>query len=271
MDRSGYLAITHRRRAVTVALVGFLYIIVALILLGQRAIVPDRLDPVEPIVVTLLPVLPPPEPPVTERVKQRQVQRSANGAQSVRPTRVTVDAPPRLTVSSPASAPAPATVAPTPLPPVPDVTAVLSAPAVAVANPGGGDRVDNGASGTGEGSRGVGGNNGGGGGGGAPNLESPHWLHKVSDDELLTLFNGRLPASNIEVDFRMRCTIALSTRMTCRVLKETPFYPGLRRAVLAAVPLLRMAPGKRDGRPIDGQRVEFLWRITVGRGDVTPR
>ncbi len=108
-------------------------------------------------------------------------------------------------------------------------------------------------------------------GGGAPGFMPPRWVHKVTNDEFFPLVDEDLLQASLEVDYRMQCTIALDTRVKCRVLREVPFYPGLRRAVLAAVPLLRMAPGRRDGRPIDGQRIEFLWRITVDRGDVRLR
>jgi hypothetical protein len=85
------------------------------------------------------------------------------------------------------------------------------------------------------------------------------------------LVDPELMQLELEVEYRVQCTIALDARVACRVLREVPFYPGLRRAIQAAVPLLRIAPPKRDGRPIEGQRVEFNWRVTVSHGDLRLR
>ncbi|MBA3879880.1 MAG: hypothetical protein C0500_09210 [Sphingobium sp.] len=238
--RAAYVPITNRRRAVSIALVAALYIAALVILLTVRqAISPPPPVRDRPIVVTLLPLDKPPEPEAP-RPLDRPTERARTQAPqpAVRPT---VDAPPPLPSPRPLPAPAPAVAAP------PAATGPIAA--------GEGDAVYDLDSG----------------GGGSPGTVPPRWLHKVTDDEFFPLVDPELMQGSLEVDYRMQCAIALSTRVTCRVLKETPFYPGLRRAVLAAVPLLRMAPGKRDGRPIDGQRVEFRWRITVTHGDVILR
>lgn len=237
--RAAYRPITNRRRAVSIAIVAALYALAFLILLTYRrlAVPPPVRD--TPVVVTLLPLDKPPEPEAP-RPLDRPTERART--QAPRPVPLpSVNAPPPIPSLRPLPAPAPAVVAP------PAATGPITA--------GEGDAVYDLDSG----------------GGGAPGTIPPRWVHKVTNDEFFPLVDEELMRGSLEVDYRMQCTIALSMRLTCRVLKETPFYPGLRRAVLAAVPLLRMAPGKRDGRPIDGQRVEFLWRITVTRGDVIVR
>lgn len=239
-ERAAYVPITNRRRAVSIAMVAALYLaaIAFLLTVRQAVVVPPPVRD-RPVVVTLLPLDKPPEPEALQP-PERPTERAR--AQTPQPVPLpSVNTPPPIPSKLPLPAPAPAVVAP-PAPAGP-ITA------------GEGDAVYDLDSG----------------GGGSPGTVPPRWLHKVTNDEFFPLVDPELMQGSLEVDYRMQCAIALSTRVTCRVLKETPFYPGLRRAVLAAVPLLRMAPGKRDGRPIDGQRVEFLWRITVTHGDVILR
>ncbi|MBX9814788.1 MAG: hypothetical protein K2X76_08800, partial [Sphingomonas sp.] len=109
------------------------------------------------------------------------------------------------------------------------------------------------------------------GGGAQPGYAPPRWLHKVTNDEFFPLVDPDLMQLDFEVDYHMQCSIALDARVSCRVLSEVPFYPGLRRAILAAVPLIRIAPPKRDGRAIDGQRIEFRWRVLVSHGGLRLR
>ncbi len=232
LQRAAYVPITNRRRALTIVIVAGLYLAVMLALLTFRQRISRPVADAAPITVTLLPS---PEP--TQPTPRRDPAIAKPRAQSPKPA-----------------------IAPVPLPTVPvTVAAPLASPPPAATGPikaGEGDAVydlDNG------------------GGGGGAGFVPPHWVHKVTDDEFFPLVDEDLMRQSLEVDYRMQCTIALDTRVQCRVLREVPFYPGLRRAVLAAVPMLRMAPGKRDGRAIDDQRVEFLWRIVVDHGGVTLR
>ncbi|MBA4772379.1 MAG: hypothetical protein H2054_04625 [Sphingomonas sp.] len=244
--RSAYVPITNRRRAGAILAVALVYA-AALLLLLSRAAPP----PAEPFrqrsdTITLLPLSPPddPEPPAPPAA--RAPDTPAAPIPPPPPTRPAIappaaTAPSALAPSAP-SAPPPAAASP---------PGVATAPIIA----GEGDApydLDTGA-------------------GGGAGFVPPRWLHKVTNDEFFPLVDPELLQASLEVDYRMQCTIALSTRVQCRVLKEAPFYPGLRRAVMAAVPLLRMAPAKRDGRLVDGQRVEFWWRISVTHGDVQLR
>jgi len=102
-------------------------------------------------------------------------------------------------------------------------------------------------------------------GGGGGSGTAPRWVRKVSNDEFFTLMDPVLLRAPLEVELQMLCTLSLDGRAKCQVLREVPFYPGLRRAVLQAVPMIRIAPGKRDGRAIDQQRVSFIWRVTIDR------
>ncbi len=102
-------------------------------------------------------------------------------------------------------------------------------------------------------------------GAGGPGFLPPRWIHKVTDDEFFPLVDEQLLRTKLEVELQMLCTVALDARMTCEVLREWPVFAGLRRAVRQAVPLLRMAPPKRNGHPVANQRVSFLWRVTIDR------
>lgn len=237
-ENGGYVPITNRRRAATMAGVALLYLAALLLLLriGTEQLPPPPVARDRAVTVIQLPVDAPPEPEAPPkpdaRVEQPQALAPAPQPEPLRPV------PPLPTAA-----------------PIPQPAKLPPATATGPITAGEGDAVyDLDA-----------------GGGGGAGFVPPRWVHKVTNDEFFPLVDPELMQGSLEVDYRMQCTIALNTRVQCRVLKETPFYPGLRRAVLAAVPLLRMAPGKRDGRPIDGQRVEFLWRITVSRGDVTLR
>lgn len=235
--RTAYVPITNRRRVASVVCVALLYLVVVLVLLRIGA--PPPAPPLareRSVTVIQLPIDRPPDPVAPPKPEAR-AERPRALAPEAQPA--TVRPVPPLPAAVPIPQPAP--------PPPVAATGPITA--------GEGDAVYDLDAG------------GGGGAGFAP----PRWVHKVTNDEFFPLVDEELLRASLEVDYRMQCTIALSTRVQCRVLKETPFYPGLRRAVLAAVPLLRMAPGKRDGRLIDGQRVEFLWRITVSRGDVVLR
>lgn len=240
-----YRPITPRRRAISVALVLALYaIVIALLLLAAREAAPERVGAERPpISITLIPLekLAPPPPRATPKPPAATPPRSATP-----PAAITPPPPPPPTVGR-APAPPPAANAAPP-------AAASPAPAAALVA-GEGDPaydLDTGA---------------GGGGLSAP----PRWIRKATNDEFFPLVDPELMALDLEVDYRMQCTIGLDTRVKCRVLRETPFYPGLRRAILAAVPLLRMAPPKRDGRPVDQARVEFLWRVTVSHGGIALR
>lgn len=241
--RSSYVPITNRRRAVAIGAVALVYAAALLVLLTRAAPPPaaplrERSD-----TITLLPLSPPddPEPPAPPAARAPD----APAAPIPPPT-------PTQPAIAPSAATAPSALAPSAPPP-----AAAPPPGVATAPIIAGEGVppydlDTGA-------------------GGGAGFVPPRWLHKVTNDEFFPLVDPDLLQASLEVDYRMQCIIALSTRVQCRVLKETPFYPGLRRAVLAAVPLLRMAPARRDGRLIDGQRVEFWWRISVTHGDVQLR
>ncbi|MBX9859824.1 MAG: hypothetical protein K2Y20_09575 [Sphingomonas sp.] len=265
---SSYISITPQRRVVAAIFVALLYLVAVLILICQRDNAPTSALPDPPIVFTLLSPPKPPEPVVVLKQKLKPAVIPARGRRKAPPVRV--DARLRLKVPSPASAPAPASVAPEPLPPAPDVMPLPNAPPVSIPSAGGGNRIGNGiggigaggtgAGGTGAGGTGAGGNDSGGGGGTIP--LPPRWLHRPTNEELLPLLPQSLRRVAFTANFLMRCKVALNTRLKCRVLKEVPYRHGLRRAVIDAVPLLRIAPATLAGRPIDGQEVEFWWRIT---------
>lgn len=245
IERTAYVAITPRRRAISVALVLALYaIVVALLVIGTRA---PPAQPVgaerPPISITMIPLdkLAPPPPRASPKPPA-----ATTPPQPVTPPAAITPPPPPVAVGR-APAPPPAANAAPP-------SAAASAPTTALVA-GEGDPaydLDTGA---------------GGGGLSAP----PRWIRKATNDEFFALVDPELMTLDLEVDYRMQCTIGLDTRVKCRVLREVPFYPGLRRAILAAVPLLRMAPPKRDGRPVDQARVEFLWRVTVSHGGIALR
>lgn len=244
LQRSVYVPITNRRRVTTLALVAALYALAVIAILGVREAIVHPVARDAPLKVILFPLDTPPKP-LPPRAQEKPRARSQQPPAPAPAVARAVSPPPVPTLGhlpAPSAQPAPPKAITPPGPPTPIIA-------------GEGDAVyDLDA-----------------GGGGTPGFVPPRWIRKVTNDEFFPLVDEELMRQSFEVDYRMQCVISLSTRVSCRVLREVPFYPGLRRAVLAAVPILRMAPGRRDGRPIDGQRVEFLWRITVERGDVTIR
>ena len=265
--RSVYVPITPRRRVVSIVMVALLYLVAAILLINLDGITPSRSIGDDPIIVTLLTQPAPPEPNASAPPKTEPSIIAGNGPELAKPTLVAVDVPSRLMIPSPTSAPSPAMIAATPLPSMPDLTLPPDEAPAAMSNPGGGDRIDNGAGGTGEGGTGAGGNNGRGGGG----SRRPRWLHQVTNDELMPLLPPSLRTRTFSADFLMQCEVARTTQVVCRVARETPYHAGLRDAVLAAVPLIRIDPGSRGGVVADGQRVQFLWRITLRQGSLSLR
>lgn len=245
IETTRYRPITPRRRAISVALVLLVYaLVIALLIIGAREVAPQIVGADKrPISITMIPLdklAPPPK-----RATPKPPPPAAAPPQA--PSAATTTPPPPTQAPGRAPSPPPAPAAPAPAAATPAPNAPIFA--------GEGDPIYDLDTGTG------------GGGLSAP----PRWVHKPSNDEFFPLVDPDLMALDLEVDYRMQCTIGLDSRVKCRVLKETPFYPGLRRAILAAVPVIRMAPPRRDGRPVDQQRVEFWWRVTVSHGGIALR
>lgn len=87
------------------------------------------------------------------------------------------------------------------------------------------------------------------------------WVRKITDEEFFPLMPEDLWRVPMDVTFRLRCLVAADTRIDCRILSESPTIPGVRTAVLKGLPMLRMRPPMRDGRPLLDQPVEFEWRV----------
>ncbi len=101
-----------------------------------------------------------------------------------------------------------------------------------------------------------------GGGRAAPlGFAPPRWVRKITDEEFFPLMAEDLWRVPMDVTFRLRCMIAADTRIDCRILSESPTIPGVRTAVLRGLPMLRMRPPMRDGRPVLDEPVEFEWRV----------
>lgn len=92
-------------------------------------------------------------------------------------------------------------------------------------------------------------------------LAPARWIRKITDEEFFPLMQEDLWRVPMNVTFRLRCLVAADTRIDCRILSESPTIPGVRTAVLKGLPLLRMRPPMRDGRPLTDQPVEFEWRV----------
>ncbi len=255
-NRPTYAPISNRQRALAALLIALVYSLVLLLLLMDRDNRVGRTVDRSRTIVELLPLPEPPRPRPKEIGKK--VPKPPAGAPKTVPVQVDTPAPA-------------AVVAPLDLPRI-DLTPIRTAPPAAPAVLVGlaaSEGSNTGVTGT---SGGIGGDDAGfgedAGGEGGRGSALPHWIRKVSDDELFSLVAPDLLGTKIAAVFMMRCKIYSDTRVKCRVVKEAPSYPGLRRAVLAAVPLLRMAPGKRNGQPIDGQHVEFMWRVRSVPGRV---
>lgn len=87
------------------------------------------------------------------------------------------------------------------------------------------------------------------------------WVRKITDEEFFPLMQEDLWRVPMDVTFRLRCLVAADMRIDCRILSESPTIPGVRTAVLKGLPILRMRPPMRDGRPLLDQPVEFEWRV----------
>lgn len=223
------------RRALTLLLVLALHLLVVLALLWQHEVITLGRDDRTPFVVTLLP---------DSRASKPRTVRSSPPAEAQQATRPATPPSPNL----PQKPPLPITGT-QPRPVAPPLAA--ASPAVAAGSPvEAGEEVFNIDTGAGA---------------GGPGFSPPRWIHKVTDDEFFPLVDEELLRTKLEVELQMLCTVALDARLTCEVQREWPVFVGVRRAVRQAVPLLRMAPPKRDGHPIANQRVTFLWRITIDR------
>lgn len=261
-DRSLYVPITGRRRAATVAFVALLYAVAALVLLSLRDQAPIRVVPPTRTLVELLPMPKPPEPVVPPKAKPDPAN-DAVGQQRFKPARVNVDAPPRLAIPSPQSAPLSAAVAPLPLPSAPDLTPLAGAPPAAIAATGGGDRVDNGAGGTGEGGTGTGGNNGGGGGAARhdrptnlDSLASPVWERDYID--IGEVYPRPAKEARIAGRVQLVCQLTLGHKLVnCSVIRESPAGWQFGKAALEYSRRLRAFPVQRNGRGVDLAWVRF--------------
>lgn len=261
-DRSRYIPITGRRRAATIALVAVLYLIVALVLLNLSDRTPNRVIPPTRTFVELLPVPTLPEPVIARRVAPDPADDTFR-EQRLKPARFTVDAPPRLTVPSPATAPLPAVIAPLPLPSAPDLTPMDTAPPIIMPNSGGGDRFDNGGGGTGRGGTGTGGSNAG--GGRAPDndrptnldsLASPIWERDYVD--INEVYPRPAREARIDGKVLLVCQLTLGHQLVnCSVVSESPRGWRFGKAALEYSRQLRAYPVQRNGRAIDLAWVRF--------------
>lgn len=237
-------------------------VLVALLLLMLLSYYPK---PAANLVVRAIPVIfaplppAPAEPPVMETRSVESGGRAAPRAVLPRPRPATARAMPAPLQAAPPSTPT-FTVAisepPAPTSLALPSTDLLEAGISGRIGPSGGTDGDGaGIAGTGEGT--------GQGDGAGGSASSARWLHQVTNDELLRFVPSNLLKGPIQASFLMRCKVALMNVLSCRIADEKPYYPGLRRAVLDAVPLMRIKPGQRGGRPIENDRVQFVWRINV--------
>lgn len=228
-DPGGYAAITPRQRLFTILLVLALHFgLIALLMLAPavRRVVAEG----TPFVVKLLP-LPSNEEPALPAPSAPQPPVAK--PQPTPPAEATKPAPPVSVTPRPSAIPVP-----TP-PAAPPAPATMTAP--------NGDIV----MGSGRGRA-------------APVGFAPaRWVRKITDEEFFPLMPEDLWRVPMDVTFRLRCNVAADTRIDCRILSESPTIPGVRTAVLKGLPLLRMRPPMRDGRPLVDQPVEFEWRVGV--------
>lgn len=240
-----------------------LYLIAALVLLNLRDQAPNRVVPPNRTIVELLPMLKPPEPVVPPNVKPDPAD-NAVGQQRLKPARVTVDAPPRVAIPSPESAPLSAAVAPLPLPSAPEITPLATAPSAPIPYSGGGNRVDNGMGGTGQGGNGAGGNNGGGGGGGGLRLARAEWAVVPKPAELGRYHPPAAAKAKLGGTATLICQVRRNLRAHhCRVLAESPQGHGFGLAAQHMEPIFRIRPVQVNGKPIEDGWVRVSIRFDV--------
>ncbi len=217
----------HLRRLTTLAIVIALHLVL-LLLLTLAPAVTRAVEEGKPFIVRLLPLpsseapaLPAPSAPKPPITEPLPTP----------PTDATKPAPPVSVTPRPSAIPVP-----TPLP-APAAPAVVPAPSGDIVMGGGRSRA-------------------------APVGFAPaRWVRKITDEEFFPLMQEDLWRVPMDVTFRLRCLVAADMRIDCRILSESPTIPGVRTAVLKGLPLLRMRPPMRDGRPLLDQPVEFEWRV----------
>ena len=225
-EPGGYEAKTPRQRLITILLVLALHVAILFVLTLAPA-VRRVAEQASPFIVKLLPLdtTDDPTPPAPP---------PAGKTAPAVPAEVAKPAPPIAATPRPSAVPVP-----TP----PAAPAAPAAPAVPMAPSG--DIVMRG-------------------GRAAPMGFAPaRWVRKITDEEFFPLMPEDLWRVPMDVRFRLRCLVAADTRIDCRILSESPTIPGVRTAVLKGLPLLRMRPPMRDGRPLVDQPVEFEWRVGV--------
>lgn len=213
------------RRIVTLAIVIAMHLAVIGILLIAREVV-RKVREQDSFVVTLLPLTRPAEPPP--------------GADQ---PAATVPPPPAASTPPPIEPPRPRAPSVIPAKPVPPPPAAFPAPKVAVA-----PDITMGVSGS-QGAARIAG------------YVKARWVRKITDEEFFPLLDEDLWLVPMDVTFRLRCLVAADTTIDCRILSESPTIPGVRKAVLRGLPVLRMRPPMRDGRPQVDEPVEFEWRV----------
>lgn len=227
-EPGGYAAITPRQRLFTILLVLALHLaVIALLMLvpaARRVVIENS-----PFIVKLLPLdaadAPAPSAPPPPSASSAPAPTKPAPVPPVRP-----DAPPVKPSPAPLPVPRPVDLLPA-APPAPTL--------------GSGDIVM-------RGGRSV-----------QPGLQPARWVRKITDDEFFPLMDEDLWRVPMDVTFRLRCLVAADNQIDCRILSESPTIPGVRKAVLRGLPLLRMRPPMRDGVPLTDQPVEFEWRVGV--------
>lgn len=215
------------RRASTLAIVIGLHVAL-LLLLTLAPAVRRAVEEGKPFIVRLLPLPSSEEPalPAPSAPKQPVAE-----PQPSPPVEATKPAPPVSVTPRPSAVPVP-----TPLP-APAAPAVVPAPNGDIVMGSGRARA-------------------------APVGFAPaRWVRKITDEEFFPLMQEDLWRVPMDVTFRLRCLVAADMRIDCRILSESPTIPGVRTAVLKGLPILRMRPPMRDGRPLLDQPVEFEWRV----------
>lgn len=92
----------------------------------------------------------------------------------------------------------------------------------------------------------------------AVTIHDPHWLERPRN--LAHYYPQRAVARGMEGEVVLDCLVAVSGRLACAVVSETPRNWGFGEAALRIAADHRMAPAMRNGAPVEGRyrmRVPF--------------